>query len=208
MNASAEIAAIAARLVVDEGMEYAGAKRRAARDLGARVALPGNEEVEDAVREHIALFHAETQPAELHALRALALQWMERLAEFRPHLSGAAWRGTATRLSALHLDLYCDDSKAPEIALVNAGIDYDGAALDRPGRREPLPLLTLAAPCPALGAPVTLHLLLHDADEQRGALKPDARGRSWRGDAAALRRLIQADGSGPASPQAANQDTP
>jgi hypothetical protein len=42
------------------------------------------------------------------------------------------------------------------------------------------------------GEPVTLHLLLHDADDQRGALKPDARGRSWRGDTAALRRLLEA----------------
>ena len=32
--AAAEIAAVAARLVVDEGMEYAAAKRKAARQLG------------------------------------------------------------------------------------------------------------------------------------------------------------------------------
>ena len=50
---------------------------------------------------------------------------MQRLAEFRPHLSGAVWRGTATRLSAVHIDLYCDDPKAAEIALINLGIDYD-----------------------------------------------------------------------------------
>jgi len=33
--------------------------------------------------------------------------------------------------------------------------------------------------------------MLHDADDQRGALKPDARGRSWRGDARALHHLMQ-----------------
>jgi exodeoxyribonuclease-3 len=43
---------------------------------------------------------------------AYKLRWMARLADFRPHLSGAVWRGTATRLSDVHLDLYCDDSKA------------------------------------------------------------------------------------------------
>ena len=69
------------------------------------------------MREHLALFCADTQPAELRALRGLALRWMQRLAEFRPHLSGAVWRGTATRLSSIHLDLYCDDPKAAEIAL-------------------------------------------------------------------------------------------
>lgn len=197
MSQTEEITAAAARLVVDEGMEYAQAKRKAARSLspdgGARVELPSNEQLEDAVREHIAVFCADTQPAELHALRELALSWMQRLAEFRPHLSGAAWRGTATRLSALHIDLYCDDPKSAEIALINERVHYDVGELDRAGQREPTPVLTLAAPSRALGESVTIHLLLHDADAQRGALKPDARGRNWRGDIAALRRLLAGD---------------
>ncbi len=194
---TAEIAAAAAALVVDEGMEYAAAKRKAARDLRARAELPGNEEVENAVREHIAIFCADTQPAELQALREVAAMWMERLAEFRPHLSGAVWRGTATRRSAVQIDLYCDDTKAAEIALINAGVDYDSGSIDRPARRragdEPLQVLTVASPSRALGETVTVHLLLHDTDEQRGALKPDAQGRSWRGDLAALRRRLAAE---------------
>ena len=51
-------------------------------------------------------------------------------------------------------------------------------------------MLTVASPSRALGEPVTVHLILHDHDDQRGALKPDARGRSWRGDLAAVRRLL------------------
>ena len=186
-----EIAAVAARLVVEEGMEYAAAKRKAGRNFGGRVELPSNEQVEDAVREHIELFQADTQPAELQALRQAAIAWMQRLADFRPHLSGAAWRGTATRLSSVHLDLYCDDPKAAEIALVNAGVHYEVGSLPRPGR-EPLNVLTVGEGSAALGEPVTVHLLLHDLDDQRGALKSDARGRSWRGDLAALRRLMEA----------------
>ncbi len=192
MSTSEEIAGIAARLVVEEGMEYAAAKRKAARDFGSRPDLPSDEQVEDAVREHIALFCADTQPAELRALRQAALTWMQGLAEFRPHLSGAAWRGTATRLSPVALDLYCDDPKAAEIALINAGVDYDVASLNRPGR-EPLSVLVVSERSAALGEPVTLHLKLHDLDDQRGALKPDAGGRSWRGDLAALQRLLQAE---------------
>lgn len=194
MSQTEEIAALAARLVVDEGMEYGAAKRKAARDVGGRAELPGNEQVEDAVREHIAVFCASTQPAELRALREAAALWMERLAEFRPHLTGAAWRGTATRLSSVQLDLYCDDTKAAEIALINAGVHYDSGAVERPGRGgEPLQVLTLASPSRALGEAVTVHLLLRDRDEQRGALKPDARGHAWRGDLAALRRLLAQD---------------
>jgi hypothetical protein len=195
MSVAEELAAAAARLVVDEGMEYAAAKRKAVRSFGGfgtRAELPSNEQVEDAVREHIELFCADTQPAELHALREVARLWMQRLAEFRPHVSGAVWRGTATRLSAVHLDLYCDDPKAAEIMLINAGVDYDVGSLARPGSREPLSVLSVSSPSRALGETVTVHLVLHDADDQRGALKPDARGRSWRGDLAALQRLLEA----------------
>ena len=53
---SAEIAATAARLVVEEGMEYGPAKRRAARDLGRHSIrtseLPSNEALEDEVRAY------------------------------------------------------------------------------------------------------------------------------------------------------------
>ena len=95
---SCEIAQAAARLVVEEGLEYGPAKRSAVKLLAlpARTPLPGNEVVEDAVREHIALFCADTQPAELRALRRVALGWMDRMAAFRPYLGGAVWHGTAT----------------------------------------------------------------------------------------------------------------
>jgi len=187
---AARLAAEAARLVVEEGMEYAQAKRKAARALACRGGLPNNESVEAEVRAHLAIYCAETQPPELRALRRLALRWMQRLAEFRPHLGGAAWRGTATRLSSLHLDLYCDDPKAMEIALINLGIAYESASLPGGRRGEPVSLLSIADNCAELGETVTLHLAVRDLDDLRGALKPDARGRTWRGDASALRRLL------------------
>lgn len=189
-DATLQLAASAARLVVEEGLEYAGAKRKAARALASRAALPSSEAVEAEVRAYLALYCAETQPAELRALRRLALRWMQRLAAFRPHLGGAVWRGTATRLSSLHMDLYCDDTKSMEITLINLGIDYDSASLPGGHRSEPVPLLSLADHCHELGETVTLHLAVRDLDDLRGALKPDAVGRTWRGDASALRRLL------------------
>ncbi|MFG6442947.1 hypothetical protein [Roseateles sp. LKC17W] len=190
---TAEIAAAAARLIVDEGMDWGPAKQRAARDLGMpRGALPGNDEVEDAVREHITIFHADTQPAELRALRELAAVWMARLADFRPHLTGAVWRGTATRLSNLHLQLYCDDSKAAEIALLDRGVDFD-VAETRGSKGRTVDMLVLDAPCPALQERVTICLTILDFDDLRGALKPDARGLTERGDLAALQTLLDTD---------------
>ena len=188
-----EIAATAARLVVEEGMEYGPAKRRAARALGrtsTRAAeLPGNDLVEDEVRNYLAIFCAETQPAELAELRAIAATWMERLAEFRPHLTGAVWRGTATRLSNIHLELFCDDSKAAELALIDRRVDYDVGS--RPGPRgELVDVLSVAHTSAMLGERVTVHLSVLDHDDLRGGLKPDAGGRSQRGDLAALRKLL------------------
>lgn len=185
-----EIAAAAARMVVEEGLEYGPAKRRAIRQLGlgARAALPDNEAVEDAVREHIALFCADTQPAELAALRGLALTWMERLAEFRPYLAGAVWHGTATRLSDIYLQLFCDDPKSAEIALIEHGVSYEARTVTGL-HGEPVEALSLSSMSPELGEHVGVHLMVYDHDDLRGALRPDARGRSPRGDVGALRAL-------------------
>ncbi|MEY4123490.1 MAG: hypothetical protein RL770_71 [Pseudomonadota bacterium] len=118
-----EIAASAAQWVVEEGLEYGPAKRRALKVLGLppRTPLPNNEQVEAQVREYIELFCADSQPQELLALRQHALMWMTRLAEFRPYLGGAVWHGTATRLSDIYLQLFCDDAKSCEIDLINKG---------------------------------------------------------------------------------------
>lgn len=190
-HASAEIAAAAARMVVEEGAEYGPAKRRAAKQLGlsGRADMPDNQEVEDAVFEYLALFCADTQPGELRALRELAAVWMARLAEFRPHLTGAVWRGTATRLNDIHLQLYCDDSKSAEIALLNQGLDYDVGSAPGP-RGDSVDRLSLTIPCRALNEAIGLHLTILDADDLRGALKPDARGKAERGDLNALNKLL------------------
>ena len=177
-------------------MEYGPAKRRAARALGRTSTrsseLPGNDLVEDQVREYLAIFCAETQPAELAELRAIAAVWMERLAEFRPHLAGAVWRGTATRLNNIHLELFCDDSKAAELALIDRRVDYEVGS--RPGPRNALvDVLSVSHTSAALGERITVHLSVLDHDDLRGALKPDAGGRSQRGDLAALRKRIASE---------------
>ena len=194
MNLELEIAQAAARLIAEEGQLWGAAKQRALRDLGLppRTALPGNDLVEEALREHLALFQADTQPQELRALRELALRWLERLAEFDPLLVGAAWRGTANRWSDLHLALYCDDPKAPEIALLNAGESPEPGpqARDARGQMQQNLVIWLRPPV-GFNQEVALHLNILDPRERRGALLPDARGQTLRGDAAGLRRLLE-----------------
>jgi len=188
---SAEIAATAARLIVEEGLEYGAAKRRAARDLGATgrsSVLPGNDEIEDEVRAYISLYHAESQPAELGALRDLAATWMERLAPFRPHLTGAVWRGTATRLNDIHIELYCDDPKAAELALIDQRVDYEVSSGESARGRD-VDVLNLYVPGPDRTRPIRVALTVLDYDDLRGALRSDARRQSQRGDLAALNAL-------------------
>jgi hypothetical protein len=192
-TATADIAATAARLVVEEGLEFGPAKRRALKVLAlpARTPLPGNDELELAVRDYIALFCADTQPQELLALRQHARVWMTRLASFRPHLGGAVWRGTATRLNDIYLQLFCDDSKAAEIALIDQGVKYlPQRVVGFTG--EEVDALSVHSFCRELGEDIGVHLMVYDYDDLRGALKADAQGRARRGDLAALTRLLAA----------------
>lgn len=178
-------------MIVEDGLDHGAAKRRAVQVLGlpARTRLPGNEVVDDAVREHIRLYCSDTQPGELAALRAQALVWMERLSEFRPHLAGAVWQGTATRLSDVYIQLFCDDSKSAELRLINQGVRYK-AGRTQGFQGDVVDVLSLSTPCPDLGDDVVIHLVIYDADDLRGALKPDSQGRKPRGDAQAVRALL------------------
>lgn len=187
----AEIAASAARLMVDEGLDYGLAKHRALKLMGlpGRTALPGNDEIEDAVVDYLALFCADTQPMELRALRELAVVWMARMADFRPHLSGAVWRGTATRLSDIYIQLFCEDSKSAEIFLIDHQVRYVPRAVTG-FHGETVDALSVHAFCPGLGEEVGVHLLIYDFDDVHGALRPDAKGRVPRGDLAAVRTLL------------------
>jgi hypothetical protein len=186
-----DIACAAAALIVDEGQDYGSAKRRAVQNLGLppRTPVPNNDVVEAAVREHIALFCADTQPAELRALRELAVQWMERLQVFEPLLAGAVWHGTATRLSDVFLQVFSDDPKAVELALINQGVDYQAQEVSGLQDR-PVSALSIGQRVPQLKAVVGVHVFVNDTVAQRGALLPDTQGRKPRGTLADVRALL------------------
>jgi len=191
-SASSEIAATAARLVAEEGLEYGPAKRRAVKILGlnARSALPGNDELDEALREYIGMFLAQTQPGELAALRGLALAWMLRMEQFHPYLGGAVWHGTATRHSDIHIDLFCDDPKSAELALIDARVQYEQRTATGM-RGQTVDTLGIHARCSALATMVGVHLKTYDLDDLRGALRQGPSGRSLRGDIGSVRRLLE-----------------
>jgi hypothetical protein len=121
------IAQTAATLIAEHGIaDWALAKRKAARQLGLpeRGTLPGDDEVEDALREYHALFGGDEHEAMLRSQREEALVWMKRLADFRPLLVGGVAEGWATEHSDIRLELAADDAKGVELALINRSVPY------------------------------------------------------------------------------------
>jgi hypothetical protein len=124
-----ELAAAAARLIAEDGCDYASAKRKAAQLIlgessGMRRLLPDNELVESELRRYLRTFGGEGHAALLRELRGIALALMEFLAPFNPHLVGAVLNGTATEHSDLHLQLFTDSAKDLEIFLINEGLRF------------------------------------------------------------------------------------
>lgn len=115
-------------MIAEEGISgYAQAKQKAARQLGAAEddrCLPSNMEVEQELRLHHALFHADAQPQRLHELRSNALAIMQLLERFNPHLAGAVLDGTAGRHAETEIHLFADSLKEVELFLLNQEIPY------------------------------------------------------------------------------------
>ncbi|MGN6260992.1 MAG: UDP-N-acetylmuramate--alanine ligase [Ralstonia sp.] len=207
-----EIAITAARMIAEDGADYATAKRKAARQvLGTESRAPGewlpdNEQVEMEVREYQALFQAESQPRVLALLRRIALLLMEGLAVHNPYLAGAVFNGTASEHSDIHLQVFCDSPKDVAIFLLNAGVDFDTTESAHFAGRDEVETLSflwrgqwpagaesrdLARELRAeTGTPVGVHIALYDMNDVRGARRADATGKTQRGDAAAVRALL------------------
>lgn len=192
-----EIAMRAGRLVAEEGLDYANAKRKAARDIlgqnrGVGNWLPDNAEIEEEVRAYQALFQADTQPQRLFELRSCALALMRKLAQFRPHLCGAVLNGTAGDHSDIRLQLFCDSAKDVQIFLLNEGIEFEAgeapASLPLGRGRYIETAWFLWRPDgdrPAEG----VHLDLYGTDDLRGALCGERR--SERADLGAVEALFE-----------------
>ena len=186
----AEIAAAAARMIAEDGVDYATAKRKAAKQiLGNNKVrgdvLPDNAQVEDEVRLYNELFFGETQPARLLDLRQLAVRVMEELAEFKPHLTGAVLNGTAGEHSDIYLQLFADSPKEVEVFLMNRNIDFDVSETPHFNGRDNA-VETLSFMWGAEG----VHLAVYELDDLRGAVKKSASGQRERADLAAVRTLI------------------
>lgn len=140
-----EIAALAARLMAEDGIQdYGFAKRKAARQLGASEteSLPTNAEVEAELRAWQALYQDEEHDQRLREMRAAAASLMRALAAFRPYLTGAVLDGTAGRFSQIDIDLFVDSAKDVEIFFLNRNLRYEHRDVRRTGPDAPEAVLS------------------------------------------------------------------
>jgi len=188
----AAIAAAAARIMAEGGIDnFALAKRKAARQLGAteKQSLPANEEIEAELRAYLELYQADEHPGRIRELRTVALSVMRELEEFTPYLVGPVLKGIAGPYSEIELQLFPDSGKAVEIFLLNRNIPFTASEVRRYSgdRARSVAVLELEWE----GAPV--RLLLHDARDERIALKTTQAGRvTDRAGIAEVRALVDA----------------
>jgi hypothetical protein len=162
----AEIAAAAARLMAEDGIDdFALAKRKAARQLGAAdtESLPANAEIEQALRAYRALYQAEDHPGLIRELRLAALEAMRALEQFNPYLTGPVLTGNAGPYAQIELQLFPDSAKDVELFLLERNIAFETSeGRHYAGDRE--------------GVPVRLSVL--DPRDERVALKTTPAGRA------------------------------
>ena len=161
-------------MTMEEGIsDYAFAKRKAAKFFGLMDgdALPSNDEINEAIKEHQAIFFDEEHEERLKVLRLEALSFMKRLSAFNPHLTGGVLDGTAGRYPSIHIQIYADSMKEVEFFLLNHNIAYE--TRDRKSRtKDPMqdkkiiPVLTLEG----LMGPIEL-LIYHIDDLKINKLK-------------------------------------
>lgn len=121
------IAHAAARMLAEDGsLDYGSAKRKAARQLGVSDSgnLPDNLQVEEALRSYQAIYQSDETRAQLMLLRQTAIEYMEQLAAFDPHLTGPVLNGTAGPHADINLQLFTDHQKDLEFLLMRMPVPY------------------------------------------------------------------------------------
>ncbi len=185
------IAAQAARLIAEDGLaDFGAAKRKAARHLGYTESdgLPDNQEIEQELRAYQALYQNDEQRLRLLDMRRVALEIMRELTAYKPYLAGSAWNGTASRASAIDVDLFTDESKSLELWLLNRGVAYST------GERAHF-IKALQARIPLLEFDLheyRVRLSVFAETDARHALKPGAMGQAERGATAQVGALVRA----------------
>lgn len=190
----ARIAAVAARIMAEDGIEdFATAKRKAARQLGAgdTQSLPNNDEVEVELRMYQSLYQGDEQRERVRYLRSQALAAMEQLAQFNPYLTGPVLKGTAARYADIDLQVFADSGKELEIFLLNQNIPYQTSELRHFSGNQERAVSVLSMDWQ--GTPV--RVAVYWPGDERRSVKTNPLGRPLeRAGLEAVRTLVASDG--------------
>jgi hypothetical protein len=172
----ARIAAAAARIMAEDGIDdFALAKRKAARQLGADEGqgLPANDEVQAELEAYRALYQADEHPERVAELRKVALSAMRALEQFSPYLTGPVLSGNAGPYAEIELQLFPESAKELEIFFLDRNIAYATRETRRfsGGRSRDVSVFSLTWE----GAPLKLYVF--DPRDERVALKTSVAGR-------------------------------
>lgn len=160
-----QLAHQAARLIAEDGItDYAFAKRKAARQMGAMDTrhMPSNDEVDAALYSYRTLYQQDSHPGILRQLREQARDTMCMLQPFHPYLTGSVLNGTAGPQSDVNLVIYSDDAKAVMIYLLGHSQLFENGEwrVNLAGRQQIVPGFTLQTES---GIPVHLAILPENA---------------------------------------------
>jgi hypothetical protein len=168
-NLRRHLAYVAARMIAEDGADYASAKLKAARQAGLADSnlLPDNQEIEEALREYQGLYQKEDQPAHLRRLREVAVKVMREFEDFRPALVGSVLSGTAGQFSDVNLQLFTDDAKALTMFLLNRRYRFEEGTrrVSRGGRLDEVSQISLEV------EDVTVTMTVLDRDDERSGAR-------------------------------------
>jgi len=169
-----EIAALAARMMAEDGIDDFGfAKRKAARQLGTGEAtgesLPTNAEIETELRRWQTLYQDKELPERLASMRRAAVGLMRLLGEFRPYLTGGALDGTAGRYAEIEIDLFPESAKDVEIFILNVPFPYEHREVRKTPPDAPEAVLALE------WEDIPVRLSIYPAPAERTRRQPRAR---------------------------------
>ena len=120
-----ELAQSIARLIVSDNMPWTLARERVMQASSRYANMPNAAEIESAVRENFSLFKPEKHAQSLLRKRRIALDVLHVLKEFDAYLAGAVLNGAAHDESNIRIEVFCDDVKAVEVALMDRQIEFD-----------------------------------------------------------------------------------
>ena len=189
-DARSRIAHLAARLMAEDGIEdYALAKRKAARQAGAPESrdLPGNDEIDAALRLYRDIHQPDTHREDLRQLRLTALRAMREMIHFNPHLTGSVLSGNAGKYADVNLQLFTDNDKAVELFLMERGVSYRATQTRLYAGDEPrtVPVFTI------VDRGVEVELAVLSSQDLRRPLKTSIAGKPMdRAKIAAVERLV------------------